>query len=193
MIAKLLTKLRAILQDSSQSSLESFTATNSKTFTIAQDNVEEITEITVNGTAIASAVYDYEDSSQTVTIDEGSVAATDVVIIYFDYTKYSDTVLIDYLRAALSFMDVYIYPISFLFFCNDGDIFPIPKVKEQSLIIIIASILIKPNYSEYRTSSILVKTPVKLSKEERIEKLISMFKFSKIGCTGVIELRGENF
>lgn len=193
MIAKLLTKLRAILQDSSQSTLESFTATASRTFAIAQDNVEEITEITVNGTAIASTVYDYDDSSQTVTIDEGSVAATDVVIIYFDFNKYSDTVLTDYLRSALIFMDVYTYPISFIISSGDVEIYPIPKVKEQSLIAIIASILVKPNYSEYRTSSILVKIPIKLTKEERIEKLISMFKFSKTGCSGIIELRGENF
>jgi len=193
MITKLLTKLRVILQDNSQSSFESFTATASRTFTITQDNVVEITEVTVAGTAIASSEYSYNSGSQTITIDEGKVSVNDSVIIYFDYTKYSDTVLTDYLRSALSYMDVYTYPISFIIESNDGDVFPIPNVKEQNLISMVASILVKPDYSEYRTSTILIRYPRTKTKEEKIEQLISRFKFSKEGYSGVIELFGENF
>jgi len=193
MINKILSKIRSIIQGSSKSTYESFTATSSKTFPVAQDNVEEITQITVNGTAITESDYSYDENSQTVTINAGKVSSGDVVIIYFDYTRYSDTELIDYIESALIYMDSYSYPIHFDIGSGDTEIFPIPKQKEQNLISMIASIIIQPDFSEYRTSSVVVRYPRQLDKENRIERLIAHFKMSREGISGVIDMLGSDF
>ena len=195
MFLKLRTKIRNILQDLSKSSFESFTATASKTFTLAQDNVEKITEITVSGTSIMESGdnYSYEENSQTVTIDADSVAVNNIVIIYFNYQKYSDSELDSYILSALTYLDAYSYPINFCASSGNIDIYPTPKQKEQNLISMIASIIIKPDWNSYRTSSVSVNYPNRLSKEEKIEQLISRFKFSREGITGIIELDGSSY
>ena len=118
--------------------------------------------------------------------DSGEVSSGDIVIIYYTYNKYSNTELDSSIDSALSYMDVNEYNPHYK--RDDSDFYPEPTDKERNLIAIVASILLKPNYSKYILSNVRVEYPRSLSKEKRISKLISRFKRSKEGITSVIKL-----
>ncbi len=192
MVTQIIRKIRAVLQDSSLTSFESYEASGN-TFVIAQENATAVNSVTVAGTAISPGEYDYDISSQTVTIESGSVATGEAVVINFSYNKYSDSELINYIRTALIYMGDYNYSPIFEVTSGEEDIYPIPNLKEQNLISTIVGILINPEWSSYRTSSIQVTYPSKLTKEEKIEKLVARFKFSSVGITGIINLDGNEY
>jgi len=60
---------------------------------------------------------------------------------------------------------------------ENGDIFPAPDNRSMDLIAIVSSILIKPDYSEYRLPNVTVRYPKTMDKEEKIEKLVNRYKF----------------
>jgi hypothetical protein len=188
MFDKIRERIRQIILDNSKSTFETFIATDSNIFSISQDNIIDVTNITVNGISIGNA---YSLDGNNVTLESGTFSTNDVVIIYFDYTKWSDSELDSYILSTLTYLDSYTYPISFIAESGNLNIYPIPNRKEQSLISLIASILIQPNFSQYQTSSVNVRYPRTMTKEERIEKLISKFKFSKEGISGIIDMLGS--
>jgi hypothetical protein len=59
---------------------------------------------------------------------------------------------------------------------NVGNIVPTPDNRTTDLVALVASILIKPGYSQYNLPNLKVVYPEKMTKEERIEKLISKFQ-----------------
>lgn len=192
MITQIITKCRAVLQDIEKTGVETYEASGD-TFVISQENANEITSISVDGSAISSSDYSYDVSSQTVEIESGHVATGDVVIISYNYTKYSDDELINYIKTALIYLSDYLYTPNaaesgeiFEVESGDEDIAPIPIAKEQNLIGTIVGILINPEWSVYRTSSIQVTYPNKFTKEEKIEKLIARFKTDRAGIAGVV-------
>jgi hypothetical protein len=191
MLSQINTNIRAILQDSSKTGTETFIASGS-TFTISQPNADTVINILVNGNALESGDFSYDSTSQIVTIESGSVVTGNAVIIIYTYTKYSDTELNDYIRSALVYMDVYTYPIHFDIGSGNIEIYPIPLPKEQSLIAMIVSVLIKPDWSQYRTATVSIVYPRTMEKDIKIERLISKFKMSKMGIVGTINLTGEN-
>ena len=192
MVTSILRKCRALLQDSSLTTFESYSASGNS-FVISQENATAVNSVTVAGTAISAGEYDYDVSSQTVTIESGSVSTEDAVVIFFSYSKYSDSELINYIRTALIYMSDYNYSPTLEVTSGEEDIYPIPNLKEQNLISTIVGILINPEWSSYRTSSIQVTYPSKLTKEEKIEKLVARSKFSSAGVTGIIEIDGNSY
>jgi hypothetical protein len=191
MFQKIRNKIRNIIQDNSKSSFETFIIEDGLSLPIAQDNVLSITNVTVQGTTIGSA-YSYDSENKIVTLESGMATTNDVVVVYFTYTKYSNTELDGFILSALSYLDIFTYPTSFLAESGNTDLVPIPSIKEQNLIAMVASILIKPDFNQYQTSSVNVKYPRTMTKEKRIEDLIAKFKFSKVGITGTIDLDGED-
>ncbi len=192
MVTQIIAKIRAVLQDNSLTSFESYSASGNS-FVIAQENATAVNSVTVAGTTISSGEYDYDISSQTVTIDSGSVATGDAVIINFSYYKYSDDELINYIKTAIIYMGDYNYNPIFEVTSGEEDIYPIPDKKEQNLIATIVGILINPDWSSYRTSSIQVVYPNKMTKDEKIEKLVSRFKRTAEGIGGIINLAGNEY
>lgn len=186
LISTLRTKLRAVIQDTSKSSFESFIASGT-TFTIAQENADAVTSVTVKGNT-SGVSYSYYVESQIVTLTDASVADGDAVVIYYTYKKYSDTELNDYIRSAIFWMDVFNYLPHFDISSGDEEIYPIPYPKEQNLIIIVASILINPDWMEYRTATVTIRYPRTQTKEEKIESIITKFMFSRIGIAEIINL-----
>ena len=191
MFQKIRNKIRNIIQDNSKSSFETFIIEDGLSLPIAQDNVLSITNVTVQGTTIGSA-YSYDSENKIVTLESGTATTNDVAVVYFTYTKYSNTELDGFILSALSYLDIFTYPTSFLAESGNTDLVPIPSIKEQNLIAMVASILIKPDFNQYQTSSVNVKYPRTMTKEKRIEDLIAKFKFSKVGITGTIDLDGED-
>lgn len=114
----------------------------------------------------------------------------DQIEVNYTYNKYSTSELNEYIRASLVWLSI--------FNAIDGDfevddlsgneieINPTPDNRTNDMISIIASILIKPDYVSYSLPNVKVVYPRKMTKEEKIEKLISKFNLSK-GISDTIE------
>jgi len=181
-------KTRALVNDIVKSDKETFTYTNSAIFTLAEENIESITQITKNGVALTTGEYSFDSSTNEITItpDTGNELSNgDVIIVTYTYYKYSTTELDEWIKASLVWMSVFSASETD-FEIESGDIYPTPDNRTLDLIVLIASILIKPNYSEYRLPNLTVRYPRTLSKEEKIERLINKFT-QGLGICDVLE------
>jgi len=186
-IGTLRTKTRALVSDIIKSDKETFTYSNSAIFILAEENIESITQITKNGTALGTGEFSFDSTLNEVTVspDTGNELTNgDVIIVTYTFYKYSTTELDEYIRASLVWMSVFDASEND-FEIENGDIYPTPDNRTMDLIVLIASILIKPNHSEYRLPNLTVKYPRKWSKEEKIEKLINRFTFG-LGISDII-------
>lgn len=190
MITKIQNKIRNFIEDNIKSTFQTEIVESGRTFTIEQENANAVASVTVSGVALTEEDYDYMVSSQELTIALGKVEEDDTVTISFTYYKYSVTELLGFIKASLDFMTCFNYHPDFIVSSDGTDIYPIPNIKEQSLIARIASIIIKPNYSEKRSEEITIKYPKTQSKEKIIEKLITGFKSDKIGQAEAIDISG---
>ena len=187
-IGTLRTKVRALVNDIVKSEKESFTYTNSAIFILAEENIEGITQITKNGTLLDTGEYSFSSTTNEVTIapETGNELSNgDVIIVTYTFYKYSTTELDEWIRASLVWMSVK-DATEKDFEIEDGDIFPTPDNRTLDLIVLIASILINPNWSEYRLPNLTVRYPRRFSKEEKIEKLIGKFTIG-LGVSDILD------
>lgn len=184
MIDTIRTKIRALVPDLSTSDKETFSYTGSTIFTLAENNISALTEIEKNGSALGSGDYEFDSTTNKLTIT-ASLSDGDIIEVNYNYNKYSDTELDEYVRASLIWLSIFDYREED-YELEDDDIYPTPDNRTTDLISLIASILIKPDYSEYRLPNLTVRYPNTMTKEERIEKLISRYKHG-LGVTDVLE------
>lgn len=171
MITAIRTKIRALVSDFANSSEEAFIYTSSAIFTIAQENIT-ITQVTING--VATSGYTYSSTTNKITIS-ASLTANDVILVSYTYYNYSSAELDEYIRAAIVWISIYSYD-DMDYELESGDVIsPTPDNKLCDLISFIAAVLIKPDYNTYRTANQTVIYPRTLTKEQRIEKLISHY------------------
>ena len=184
MLSTIRTKIRALVEDFSNNDFESFIYENDSYFILAENNISSVSRVEKNGTELASGDWDYDSTINKVTIS-ASLSENDSILVYYNYSKFSDTELTEYIRAALIWISIYAYG-STDYEIEDDSIYPTPDNKTTDLIAIIASILIRPNYSEYRLPNITVRFPRTLTKEMRIQTLINKFQ-SSIGVLDILE------
>ena len=183
MIDSLRLKIRALVGDISSSDFETFTYTSSDIFTIAQENIT-IASVLKNGAELGSGTYTFSEDTNKITIVE-SLTSGDVLEVDFTYYSYSDSELLEYIRAALVWLSVFSY-CETDFELETNYIYPTPENKTLDLISIIASIIIKPNYSEYNLPNLKVKYPRNISKDEKIRRIIQSFQ-QGLGVISVLE------
>jgi len=182
MLEEIRTKVRALIEDFSKKDFEVFEYTSVNIFTIAQSNIT-ITQVLLNG--IVTSDYTFDSTTNKITMTGSGIASTDKIEVDYTYNEYSDSEITEYVRAALVWISIFSY--------NEGDyeieidIYPTPSNETEDLISLIASILIKPDYSEKRLPNLTVKYPRTMTKEEVIEKLIIRFNRG-LGVTDVITL-----
>ena len=184
MIDKILGKIRALIEDLNKSDTESFTYTNSSVFTLAEENVANIVKVTKNEHELLSGEYSYYSVTNELTITT-SLSDGDIIIVKYSFYKYSESELKEFIRASLIWISVFSY-CETDFEYEEDEILPTPDNKTTDLISLIASMLIKPDYNQYSLPNLKVIYNNKLSKEERIEKLIKKFQ-SSLGICEVIE------
>jgi len=177
------TNIRALITDLSKSGVETFTYITSSIFDIAESNIITISKVLKNGSELGTGEYSFDSTTNKVTIIV-SLTSNDIIEIDYTYYKYSDTELTEYIRASLVWMSIFDTS------CKDyeietDDIYPTPDNQTLDLTAIIASILIQPNWNEYRLPNLTVRYPRTLSKEEKIEKLINRFTIG-IGVNDVL-------
>jgi len=180
-------KVRAIIPDVGQTSSRSYIYTISNVFTLPEPNAYQINKVTKNGVTLDSSDYTFDSDSETITITTALIE-NDVIIVYYNYYDYSDLQLNKYIESAIIYLSINNYT-------KDGEIYkivgeevePILDEATKNLIAFIAGILIKPNYSEYRTSTVILRYPKNEDKDTKIKKLISNYH-TVLGVSGVVSL-----
>jgi len=185
--------IRNLVEDNLKYTSDSCEYLTSKVFTLTESNINYVdaTSITAykNGALFASSNYTFSVTTGKITVT-GTLVAGDVIeFVYYCYEKYSDTEIRGYIRSAISYLAVEQYGVFTA--KSDNIIFPTPTEKEEHLIAMIAGILIKPPISSYRTPEITINFTEKLTKEEKICRLIKQFKKS-YGSMKYIKLDDDN-
>ena len=186
MLETIRTKIRALIEDSPQKGFDTFTYTNYATFTLSEENILSITKVTLNGTELGTGQYIYDANTNKITITMTGLSQGAIIIIDYTYNKYSDVELNEYIRASLVWISLYSYQETDYELDEEG-ISPTPNNKTTDLIALVSSILIKPDYTTYKMSTVTVIYSGRIPKEDKIEKLIAKFKYS-IGICGVLEI-----
>ncbi len=174
-------KIRALINDHKSKGVELFEYKNSPTFIIAQNNIEIIKTTNKETGQELSKSFNEESNELTLSLESAEeVSFGDKIEVSFNFYNYSNNELKEYIRASFVWLNIYSSE------CNkyeveDNDIYPTPNDDTLDLIAIIASIIIKPNYSEYKTSNHTVRYPRTMTKEDKIEQLIKRYKFSSEG------------
>jgi len=187
LIAELRDKVRALIEDFLKtSSGETFTyTTGDQVFTLQEENIQSVISVTKNGEALGSGEYSFDNSSNELTIS-ASLSSGDIIIVKYTYYKYSDTEIDGHIKSAIVWISVSSYCETDYEMDSDGDIYPTPNNKEEDLFAVIASIIIKPNYTEYRLPNLTVRYPRTMDKETKIQKLIEKF-YIGLGINDVLE------
>lgn len=184
MLSLIQTKIRYFIPDIEKSTSRSYIYTTSNIFTLPDANASSVTNVTINGNALLSGEsYTFDSNNKTITLT-ASIIENDIITAYYKYYDYSDTELNGYINYALAKISVSKYK---TFRIHNTDIYPKPTEEQANLIALIAIILIKPNYSVYKLPTVTVQCPEKMSKDEKIDKLISEFAGS-LGYSALIDL-----
>ena len=173
MIEKIRTKLRGLIGDLEKSTSQAFTYSSSKLFTLTEPNANSITKVTVNGEELGSGQSYTFDSSTNIVTFVGDLEENDIVQVYFKYYDYSDTELDGNISSALVWLSVLHYRD---FELEDEKITPTPQNRETDLIALVASILMKPNYSRYSLPNLTVTCPETMDKDTKIKKIVTVYK-----------------
>jgi len=186
MISNIKDKIRALIFDISKSDFETFTYTTTNIFTITQTNIT-ISKVLLNGEEIED--YTFDEDTNKITIQISGLESGDLIEVDYLYTKYSDTELNEYIRASLVWISVFSYnPQDYELAVESGSddvIYPTPDNRTSDLIALIASIIIKPDFSQYSLPNVKIVYPRTMVKEDRIEKLIKAFN-KGLGINGTL-------
>jgi len=183
-ITELRDKIRALVGDFIKTDTEVVTCSTSNIFTLQESGVENIVQVSKNGTSLGSGDWSYDSSTNKVTITT-SCNSGDIIEIIYTYYKYSQTEIDGYIKASLVWLSVFDAGEKD-FEIEDSDIYPTPNNQEEDIIALVASIIIKPNWSEYRLPNVTLRYPRKFSKEEKIERLINKWTRG-LGVTCILE------
>jgi len=112
----------------------------------------------------------------------------DIIEIDYSYHQYTNDEMIGYVRASMVWISVYAHnPKAFDIDSDSETIEPTPTTQEADLIALIASIILKPDYTSYRLPNLTVTYRRELPKYERIEKLIAKWEQCGEGVTDTIQ------
>ena len=180
---ELIQMLRTILQDFGDKMVEVFTYSGNNVFYLTEENISAINEVTVNDSATTN--YTFNSDVNSVTVND-SMNNGDVVKIFYTKNKFSDRELDAYIRQALLYIALGYKNFDVN---DDGSLNPEPTSEEKKLIVLIASILAKPNYTEYRLPTVTVRYTENMSVEEKINALINRYVVFA-GIWDYVEIQG---
>lgn len=194
MLSNVKIKVRALIEDLLKSGSETFTYTSSNIFTLIEPNAVEAIDFTIDGAALDSGeIYALDTDTNKVTLSGITpTAGQEIEINYTYYAKYSETEIREYIRASLVWISLFGECKDFeLEEDGEGDynFEPTPTSKQLDLIALITSILIKPDWNEYKLPNLTVKFPRTQDRDTKIRKLIVRLQ-SMVGEFSLIDLEG---
>ena len=181
------TKIYSLVEDFSKRGTELFTYNTSNIFTIAEQNIV-ITKILHNGSVVPTNHYSFDDTTNKITITGETLISGDVIEIDYTYNQYTVDEMNGYIRASMNWFSVFGHNgKDFEMDEDNDDINPTPSTQEADLIALIASIILKPDYTSYRLPNLTVTYRKEVPKYERIEKLIAKWEQCSEGVTDVLQ------
>lgn len=186
MIARLIRLVRGNADDNLEVKTETKTYTTSLVFTLLQDNANSLLNTLIDGAVLAqgeSATLD--TSTNQVTLVASLVAGQEVQYKFNYYSNFSDSQIKAAIESALSYISLNGIQ-DFYYDISSEEITPYLSKKEEYLTALIAAIILKPNYSKYKTSTIEINYPENLSKDEKIKNIIKDFKSGTSLIFGII-------
>ena len=184
MLDEIYGKVRALVGDFGKSSFEIFEYTTVNVFTVAQCNIS-ITSVLING--VITSDYTFNTANNKITITASGLISGSKIEVDYTYFSYSTSELKEFVRAALAWISFF-GGVEKDLEIEDDAIYPTVDNRTEDMIAIIASILIKPNYTEKKLPNLVVKYPRTMTKEKVIEQLITRYMRSN-GICGLIELK----
>lgn len=175
-------KIRALTEDMGSVQYEVFRGNNYKP---NEFNISEIKALYINDEITED--YNYDGDLNEIVIDKTGFSDSDLVRVEYIYHDFSDKEILGYIEAALTWISIFSYKSKDYDVQDEGYIYPQPDSHTEDLIAIIASILMKPNYSSYSSSSVTVRYPKDISKEKKIERLINKFN-TGLGVNTIIDI-----
>lgn len=176
-MTSIIIKLRDILNDYLGTNEESQEyLSGDKVFALQYPEISSTTLIVKkNGTTWASSNYSYSATTNKITVTGTLVAGDVLTFSYSCYKKYTNTELQGRVRSALYFITAEQYRV---FQAKpDNTIYPTPNDSEESLIAIVAAILINGNLSQYKTPEFtIIFDTDKVSVEKRIKRACRQYK-----------------
>jgi len=185
-------KIRALTEDFLKSDVEVFTYTNSNIFTLSEEHVNTVLKVLKNNIELGSGEYAYDSDTNKITISMPSgneLENGDIIEVDYNFYKYSEDELSAYVKGAIVWISIFSHDDNDIEI-EDDEIYPTIDNKTSDLVALIASILINPDYTSYKLPNLTVTYYQKLSKEDKIEKLIKKFNYS-VGIIGVIEFDAQ--
>jgi hypothetical protein len=161
-----------------------------KLFTLMYSDIDSSTLLVYkNGTLWANTNYSYSSITKKITVTGTLTTGDSLRFEYSAYEKYTDNELRGYIRSAIYHLAVEKYKVFTA--KSDNIIFPTPSEAEESLIAIVAAILIKGNIKSYKTPefSIIFDTD-NMSVEKKIKTVLNQYKKS-FGYITYVDLTGE--
>ena len=192
MFSNVKTKVRSLIGDISKSGTEVHTYTTSLIFTLTEPNVTSLTTTTINGVALDSGeTATFSATTGKVTLAGVSLTAGDEIEFTFAYyAKYSETEIANWIRAALVYVSLFDECKDFELEDDGADSYyfePTPDNKELDMIALVTSILLNPDWSEYKLPNVTIKYPRTQDRDTKIRKLITRVQ-SRTGWSGLIAL-----
>jgi len=181
------TKIYSLVEDFEKQGTELFNYQTSNIFTIAEQNIT-IVNVLHNGNPLASGTWSFDADTNKITIVGETLIEGDIIEIDYTYNQYTVDEMNGYIRASMCWISVYGHtPKDFEMDEDLDDINPTPTAQEADLIALIASIILKPDYTSYRLPNLTVTYRREIPKYERIEKLVSKWEHCSEGITDTIQ------
>lgn len=177
MITRILNIVRGIIQDFGESYTQPYTYLSSKIFKLSEENIIAISNVEVNGVVLAPANYTFSAVTNEVTITSTLIANSLIEITATFYSKYSDTAIKNMIPAALSYLATYAHKV---FYWNSSvpEFYPTPTQQEEYLIGMVVGIILKPNFTIYKTLNVTLQYPGTMSIEDKIKDVVAKYKKS---------------
>ena len=178
-------KIRQLIEDNLVTEKDIFTYESSAIFSLSEDNVVSVTNVYKNSVELTSGQYSYDSTTNKVTISTSLTAGDTIEIDYTCYNNFSNTELTEYIQSALVHLSINNY-YDFEYDSTDDAIYPEPEKREENLIARVASILIKPDNVSIRLPDLSINVPNDLPTNDKISKVICVFKKDTSGIWEVM-------
>ncbi len=178
------TKIRQLLGDFSQDVTDIFTYSNNSVFTLSESNPISITDVYRNRVS-SGVVHSFDSNTNKVTITSSLTSGDTIEIEYPAYLNYSQNELLEYIQAALVHLSLNNYS-DFEYDTSDDSIYPEPILREENLIAVLASIIIRPDNKSIRLPDVTINVPQDLPLNDKISKTIALFKKNSGGLFEVL-------
>lgn len=179
-IAKIKTKTRQIIEDTTESTSDVFTYESDNVFTLTEDNVISVTTVLINSSEQGDSLWSYNSETNKVTVSSSLTSGDSVEIKYTCYQNYSNVAIVNYIQSALVHLSINGF-YDFEYDATSDSIYPEPSINEENLIAMVTGILMEPDNKSFHLPNLTINVPKDLPTNQKISKIIAVAKKNSNG------------